>query len=69
LTAVDAQGEQLGHLQEDQNLWQSYPKVAGKLPLSYEVVYGQAWRGEHSKKSGEQVISLQQLKEQLQGKK
>ena len=40
--------------------------TSGKIPLTYEVIYGHAWRGEnkpvHNKETGETFISLDQIR-------
>lgn len=64
VTALAGQGER-AHLQLTPELWQAYPKDEDKWPLSYEVVYGQAWRGEQRIQGGRQTISWQALKDTL----
>lgn len=51
-------------LQVLENLWQAYSQVDGKFPVTYELIYGLAWR---MNKPSEQVISLQSLQQTLQG--
>jgi malonyl-CoA O-methyltransferase len=45
-----------------QKMWVMYPKQQSKWPVSYEIIYGQAWRGSYSPQKGEQVISLAKLR-------
>jgi malonyl-CoA O-methyltransferase len=71
LSALRAQGVKNRHPQRARGLmsrqrWQKmldvYPKQGQRWPVSYEVVYGQAWRPQSIKQRGEQVISMADLK-------
>jgi malonyl-CoA O-methyltransferase len=53
--------------EERQRLKEAYPKAQGKYPLTYEVVFGHAWRMKDEAKKN--VISLTQLKQLLPSKK
>jgi malonyl-CoA O-methyltransferase len=64
IDGLAGQGES-AHLQVTPELWQAYPRDEGKWPLSYEVIYGQAWRGEAQLPSASQTISWQALKASL----
>jgi malonyl-CoA O-methyltransferase len=72
--ALRAQGVKNRHPQRAKGLmsrqrWQQmldvYPKQDQRWPLSYEVVYGQAWRPQWIKQRGEHVISIADLKASL----
>jgi malonyl-CoA O-methyltransferase len=74
LKALRAQGVKNRHPQRAKGLmsrqrWQKmldvYPKQGQRWPLSYEVVYGQAWRPQWIKQRGEHVISIADLKASL----
>jgi len=54
----------VGDLQVQDDLWQAYSQVEGKFPVTYELIYGLAWRKD---KPSQQVISLQSLQQTLQG--
>lgn len=45
-----------------QKMWSLYPLDDQKWPVSYEIIYGQAWRGTYSPQKGEQIISLAKLR-------
>lgn len=51
--------------QKWQQMWQNYPSNNGKLPVSYEIIYGHAWRSSFAKHSGEQIISIEKLRSSL----
>lgn len=54
-----------------QGLWvdgQPMQAFSNKYPLSYEIIYGHAWRGKLKRKDQSQVISITQLKQSLQKK-
>ena len=41
---------------------QSVKTASGKYPLTYEIIYGHAWRGKSKRKDNTQVISIDKLK-------
>jgi malonyl-CoA O-methyltransferase len=41
---------------------QSVMTTSGKYPLTYEIIYGHAWRGKSKRKDKAQVISIDKLK-------
>ncbi len=54
-SALQAQGV---HCQDIKD----YPTLECKWPVSYEVIYGQAWRARFAKQTGQQVISIEKLR-------
>ena len=42
--------------------------AAGKYPLTYEIIYGHAWRGKPKRKDKAQVISIEKLKASMSKK-
>jgi malonyl-CoA O-methyltransferase len=48
-----------------QTLWEYYPTVDGKWPVTYEIVYGHAWRANVSRGTGEHSISIEKLRSSL----
>jgi malonyl-CoA O-methyltransferase len=52
-----------------QAMWQAYPRHGEKFPVSYEIIYGHAWRAAFAKHTGEQVISIEKLRSSLPSSK
>lgn len=50
------------------NQIQSVVTSTGKYPLTYEIIYGHAWRGQSKRKDKSQVISIEKLKDTLSKK-
>jgi malonyl-CoA O-methyltransferase len=47
---------------------QSTVMASGKYPLTYEIIYGHAWRGRAKRKDNAQVISIEKLKASISKK-